>query len=398
MKNVYHQFNFERFKPKKLAKLAREVSLDSSQVQPDADKLQRLMNKLQNEEELRNSEVKFLCFFVSSIKKEGLFRFFYVACERCLNKEVRVQYHARGLLSSFYNDFLNDELYILLRYAIVRNIVWKLPLSSIKDFIVNSTNSSLFLEVVIEQFKRCKNFGEINLVKKNFLIQEHHLIFNYILLIILKDWILSIRSLEDFVLTKEIIDSFKDINIIKPAIESFLLSQGNRQDFDSLPLHLEEMFKLIGEKLGDAYGTTRNRWQGISDEAKRIFTLWKAQKAIRYFFGEIIGDPARLAFWKNYSQYIYRIDYFKDYDGAILMETNKHLFIEFADKGAMHMHDLKNLTIDSVKQNPHGYGKTRMISSRLKNKTIAITHLSHRGNWQWDFEWEMKKHGYEMRR
>lgn len=399
MKNVYYQFNFERFKPKKLERLAKTISFNSLNMQPDSNKLQRLMEKLRCEaRELRSSEIKFLCFFVKLLKKEGLLKQFVHACQNCFNKESRILYHIKGLLASLYNDFNDNELYKLLRYAIIRNSVWKESLIPVKDLVLNSQDVASFHIILNIQFKGCNTIEEIHQVKRCLLIDDNHLIFQNILLRMLKNRILEIYSNKDFDFVNQIIDFFKDINLVKPAIEEFLLTQGSRKDFDNLPIYLEKMFELIGEKLGDAYGSTRNKWQGIREEAKRIFTLWKTQKQINYFFGEIMGDPTRLNFWKMYSHYFYRIDYIEKYDGAILMETHKHLFIEFTDMGAMHMHDLKKLNIDQIRENAKSYGKTKMISMFLKNKSMAVTHLSHWGGWQWSFEWELKKYGYEIKK
>lgn len=402
MKNEYYQFDFARFKPKKLERLARSVSLDTFNIPADSGKLERLIDKLGSEgEALRNGEIKFLCFFANSLKREGLFPKFGHVCENCFySKGSRFYYHVKGLLSSYYDDFNDAELYNLLQFAIEKNSVWKEPLTTVKDIVRNCQDTTSFILALSKTFKGCISFSEIQNVKNLFLMNDSHVIFQSIKRWILEYKVVRIQAYNEFTFVKDIMDSFKDINIVKPSFEKFLLTHEERRDFDNLPVPLEEMFKLIGENLGDAHNwVTRNKWQGISDEAKQIFTLWKTQKNIKYFFGDIAGDPIRLDFWRKYSHHFYRIEYFKNYDGAILLETNRHLFIEFADIGALHMYQLKKLSIDQVERNPKRYSKTAMVSKTLKNKDIADLYLRHiGGNWREKFEREFEYYGYEMRR
>jgi len=387
----YYQFEFARFKPKKLERLARFVSLDTFNIAPDSYKLDRLKDKLRSEgEELRSSEIKFLCFFANSLKQEGLFSKFGHVCHKCFTK---------GLLSSYYDNFTDPELYKLLQLAIVQNSVWKEPLTHVKDIVLGCQDTTSFIQALYRPFKGCLSFAEIQNVKHQYYMNDNHVIFQSILLRILDAKVVALKCDEDFDFVREITDSYKEINVIKPSFEKFLLTQSATQYFDDQPAQLEEMFKLIGNKLGDAYGVlSRNKWQGISEEAKRVFTLWKTQKNIKYLFGDIAGDQIRLNFWKKYSHYVYRIEYNEKYDGAILMETKEHLFIEFAKMGAMHMYYLKNLSIDQVNRDSKVYGKTAMIA-RLKNKAIAEIHLKHQGYyWPELFETEFRYYHYEMRK
>lgn len=402
MKATFYQFNFDRYKPRKLEQLAKKVTTLTMSVQLDSQRINFLLKKLRdNPEGLRSSEIRYLCFHIGLIKKEGLFKDFLVVCYSFFSKESRVLYHVRGLLTAFYNDFQDEDLYRLLRYAVTRNTIWKLPLSSFKDSIIEAQDSFAFLEKLKSEFMKCKNKEEILEQKEYFLIQDSGAIYRHLLLSVLGNKIRNMNNSGNFIVVKEIINYFysnKVITSLKPAIQDFLITQKYREDFENLPYHIDELFKLILNVLGDVYGPTQNRWQGISDEAKRVFILWRTQSQIKYFFGDIIGDKDRLAFWKRYSHHFYRIEYFEKYEHAVLMETKKHLFVEFTGYGSMHMYDLKDLSIDAVKRNPHQYGKTKMVQYVLKNKGVALLFLSHRGRWQWEFDWNLKNYGYSVRR
>jgi len=384
--------------PKKLERMAKSVNVDDHYALPDTDKVKGLLDKMRNGIELRNSEVKILCYFVSIIKEESLFDRFSSACEHCFAKQERLYYHIKGLLHSFYDDFWDPELFHLLQLAFDKNRVWKEPLASTKDGIfINSTSTTSCFLNLYRYFEGFKTFAELRQGKDHVLMKENHRIFNIISLRLLEERIISIKNLDDFSVVKDLINSLKDYNTLKPCLEKFLLTQKFREDFDKLPIYLEEMFNVIGDILGDPYGQNRTRWQGIKDEAKSVFTLWKTQKKIGLFFGEIAGDPIRLNFWKKYSHYFYRIEYYEKYAGAILMETNQHLFVEFAEMGALYMYNVKNLSINDVDRYfKSGLGKTAMIV-RLKNKSIAKLNLRHLSRWQEPFQREFDYFGYKMR-
>jgi len=249
MKNEYYQFDFARFKPKKLERLAQSVSLDTFIIPTDSGKLERVMDKLRSEgEKLRNGEIKFLCFFANSLKREGLFPEFSHVCNNCFTKKgSRFYSHVKGLLSSYYDDFNDAELYNLLQFAIEKNSVWKEPLTTVKDIVRNCQDTTSFILALSETFKGCISFSEIQNVKNLFLMNDSHVIFQSIKRWIMEYKVVRIKAYNEFTFVKDIMDSFKDINIVKPSFEKFLLTHEERRDFDNLPVSLEEMFKLIGE-------------------------------------------------------------------------------------------------------------------------------------------------------
>jgi hypothetical protein len=135
----------------------------------------------------------------------------------------------------------------------------------------------------------------------------------------------------------------------------------------------------------------------VSQDALDVFTLWQTQKNIKHFFGDIAGDYERLQFWKRYSHYFLRVEYFPRLSGAILMESKEHMFVEFAEVGAMYMFRREIQNIDIVGNYSKRYNSVDSVR-KLKDRYRCTERMIHtRYQWQSTFRHTLASYGYKAR-
>ncbi len=133
-------------------------------------------------------------------------------------------------------------------------------------------------------------------------------------------------------------------------------------------------------------------WEGFLPEEINTMKRWLVKNQLEEIFTIEVKDKKRLEFWKRYISYIKKVEFYKDLNQAIIMETVNHTFIEFGEKGnAFYVYDLENLNIKSIES----FSRTNLW--KLKNRGEALLYLAHSGSWENKFALELQYLGYEIK-
>lgn len=116
------------------------------------------------------------------------------------------------------------------------------------------------------------------------------------------------------------------------------------------------------------------------------------------FFEKIVGgDKKRKKFWKKYLNNIYRIEYFESASKALVMEFDNHIFVEFAEPGnACYYYNKNEMNINKIKSTLN----VLIINNSQKVRYLkqGVDKINHSGDWQYKFEYRIKKLGYNKSR
>ena len=165
------------------------------------------------------------------------------------------------------------------------------------------------------------------------------------------------------------------------------------------------------------------RWRGVSDEAKRIFTKWITEEDLRFFF-DIVAQACnnqrfayRKAFWLAYFEHIsfcrpvlrrdvqdlfrnnpQALQYYRERQPAVLrdgdsdqhafiIQMGDYTFVEFSTRAACYVYD------DASR--PFELGDSEYHMSELRNQSLAEHRVIHSNSeqyrWQGTFAWWIRR-------
>lgn len=388
--------DFSLYKPKSLNNLVRKLEhIDSAEIVIPEDRFQKAINKLKNNEFLMRRDYKALLYGMEEVNKEGLIESFIEKVAIFFVGHGKIYYYLKALVFSYYKLYKYKAIFGLLKLGFSVNQQWREEIEPIRNLIDESEDIIDLLRKINEEFLKTNTIEELENKIEEFMMKKDTPMLQEILkhkvLTSIDKELLDYKAEELLYIT----ESYIPETYYKEVFQRFLLSSSARNN-EGNP-DIEKWFEFIGDNLGDPYGLGRVRWKGIDEEAIKVFQLWRAGKKIGQFFTEIIGDPRRLSFWKQYTRYFYRVEYFEEYEKALLMETKDHLFIEFAKIGAMYMYTKGVLSIDKVEQvASQGRRKNYIINSLLKSPIKATLKEDHRGSWQQKFSRQFTYYNYYL--
>lgn len=274
----------------------------------------------------------------------------------------------------------------------------------IKKNIEILSHTSIKMEIYREYQKNNNTFFEflfINIIenglKKNrwkeklryYSINEERYIFDEITSTIFNNIIDYIKINEEFVdfILSNLIEkkTFEEKKLIFKEILNHYVVIDNI-DFIS-DIWMKKILKIMGHP--DKKTIT---WAEFKQEELEIIKRWLIKNRLEEIFTIEIKDEKRLEFWKRYISQIKRVEFYKELNQAIIMETGSHTFIEFGEKGnAFYAYELKELNIKMIE------GFKKISLNRLKNRGDALIYLSHSGNWEYKFMVRLQKLGYEIK-
>jgi len=403
MKRKYILPDFTYLTPKKIDDSIRIIKRSKLynpdiEMKPHKDKFEAALKKLINNEELYKKDYKILIYYIDSLENRGYFNKFYTR----FNKDLSTLNSLRSFISPFasymynsYDGFKNTDTIYKMFKSIEGKIDNKEKYKNIRNKLKSCSSNVYFLNKVKTDFKNIKNQIDIETATKSVFMKTtdkfyYECIKEFIIINYLDE------NLWDFI--KRSFNSM-DLKIKKSIVEAVLLKYKGNFNINSYP---DRWFKLILEEFKDPYGPLKNKWNGISDDAREVFRVWNNNKNLYDFFENRVegGDRARLKFWKQYINEIYRIEYFADLQDALVMEFKSHVFIEFAKKGnALYMYSKKVIDIEYIKDElRRGYKSTTKKMQILKDKNRFIDKINHAGSWEDKFETQLWKFGYKKSR
>jgi hypothetical protein len=383
---------FNAYKPKKLVQLSRRMDAYENAFNFSSQRVEKSISKLQSGENLRRKDIKILAYRLDELEKRGLFENFINSARQFYSKTQSMYYQVKALLQSFYNIYKSHELFFLLKTGMVNNTRFKKEMSEIKAIVDKSEDLKEFFIDIRDALYSCKTKAELEEKLNRLMLNKDTPLVQLILKRKVMDELAALIN-NDFEFHMFILKEYINPNDHKEIFQSLLLSMVD-ENLEHLDPSIESWFIFIGDQLGDPYGILKTKWIGIAEDAKETFKRWKSLKNIKYFFSEITGDQRRLNFWKQYASYFYRVEYFEQYDKALLMETSKYLFVEFAKMGAMYVYRKDILDVSSLEQKFKYRSKTYVVARVLKNTDLCSERLPHTGGWEAKFKYVFNYRGY----
>lgn len=367
------------------------------EAKPSIEKYIKAVQLLKNNQKLYKRDYKVLIFYLDRVEKENLFHKFLQSFVNNINSFSGVRTFIRPFHNYIYNFYDKSSnvprMYTLLR-ALQRGFPDKEKYKKISDKISASENIDIFLKNIKTEFKHFKAETEID---------------DYCRLVFLKNTDrFYYECMKEFIVANYLNDDLgslftnvmgkMELEIKKHIFREILLNYKDNYNTDSYP---EGWFKLIHKELKDPYDPSNQRWHGIEEEVREIFRRWNVDKRISDFFGTVVGgDQRRLEFWKQYANNVYRIEYFKDVNDALVMQFKDHTFVEFAEhNNALYIYNKIHIDVEIVKSKISSsiLSKNEKLKM-LKDRNVVLKWMAHRGEWEYDFNHTMLSLGYRKSR
>lgn len=389
---------FKLFRPRELKKLEDRIVNNERIVEIFSnDRIETALEKLKSGLPLTRKDFKILCFHLERVMTDGMLEVFLPQLLGFFNKAEHYPGHLKGLLVSYYDLFKNEAVFSVLQYAVKKSSDTKEYMQLVANMLKKSSGCRDFLHKMLIDFDNSTSITDIEEISELYFVGKNKNIYVSIIQLIIAQKIRAVDSSDSAEYLIDLMNEINDVTTLKPFFESYLLLFTQVQFFDNQKDHFNRIFEYIGEKMGNPYKGGKARWIGVSQDALDVYTLWQTQKKIKYFFGDIAGDPFRLRFWKGYSHYFLRVEFFSQFSGAILMESKEHLFIEFAQVGAMYMFRREIQNIDQIEQYPGRYNNTDIIQKLKDRRTCNERIIHYRHQWQSTFSSTLAGYGYKAR-
>ena len=398
MSREYIKPRFKSIKPYSILKSISEIEKSKYynpdfvlDKEPSEDKFKVAYRKFENNEELTTKEYKILAYYLEVINKHGNLNIYFNSFNINFNRFVGYRGFVRPLLSFIYNYELRS-IACKTTYEAVKKVINKLKdKEKFKNvYITVKSNSKLdgYTNNIRQQFKKANTLEEIELLLKKYFIRNTDKFYFYCMV----EYIAINHKNE------ELFDKYRDtvnnmpLELQQEVFKGILEHYVDNYDVDSYP---DRWFALIGKILKEPYSTSNTRWDNISDKCKEAYRRWNNNKYLYDFFSNTVegGDQERLDFWKKYIDSIYRIMYFKNTNDALIMQFKDHVFAEFAQRNnALYVYDKRVYSIDHLEKIAN---RRSIIMDDLKDKNLAMKRMNHRPGWQFIFEKDIKRLGYE---
>lgn len=399
MINKYITPNFNNLKPIKIIRANENIKKSKHydpevELKPTKDRFNTAFNMFIKGEYLFSKHYKILLFYLSDIEKQNYFDKLYNSFILRINSFRAYRGFVRPLTSYIYN-YYNSSINVTSVYDLLRIIAPKLKDSEryerIKSIPAKNSTCRGFLCDIKKQFYNVKDNNEIEeILKKVFMSRSDKFYLECMVRFIINNH-----------LNKELMIEFRaainrmDLETKKEVFVGILEIYAKENDMDKYP---DIWFDMILKYWGEPYSQANTKWNGISENLKETFRRWNNSKHLYEFFNKTVsgGDQRRLDFWKQYIDSIYRIKYFDDLDNALVMEFKDDVFVEFAQHGnALIIYDKKVQNIDNIVNTLSVWSASKADKKKyLRSEDLRKGRLLHGADWEYKFEYELKRLNY----
>jgi hypothetical protein len=397
-----NEINFKKFYPVNLEKLKEEINDFWNQTLKEVrdDKIFELVEKVLKNKNLKVNEVIILLYNIKKVdkylinKKIELYNFiisikFDLSEKRIKRKEcimdiyqAIVSYFNKNEVETALNIFVEDNIILEDRENEIIE-VYKWYRESQKDYIV-------FL--YDETIKAIKN-NKLKETLEKLYISEEREVFSYIMEKILLDIVSFAKFQKTYI--EEILADFFDrvkhevrIESFKRILNYYIEEYKKNEDIGVCSRVIME--KIHGYLKDPHKNSPKWQWGEFNEEQIEIMRIWHINKDLEKYFSLEVKDKIRLEFWRRYIKYIKEVKYFERLKQAIVMLTDKHIFIEFGEKGnAAYGYKKGYISFDEIE-------KLSRVT-KLKNPEEVEIYMKHLPNWEIKLKSILHKHGYSIK-
>ena len=397
-----NEINFKKFYPMNLEKIKNQINNFWNQALKEVrdERIFELTEKALQNKTLKVNEIIILLYNIKKVdkylinKKIELYNFiisikFDLSEKKIKRKEcimdvyqAIVSYFNKNEVETALNIFVEDNIILEDRENEIIE-VYKWYRESQKDYIV-------FL--YDETIKAIKD-NKLKETLEKLYISEEREVFSHIMDKVLLDVVSFIKPRKTHI--DEILVDFFDRVKHEVRIESFkrILSyyaEEYRQTED-IGICSRVIMEKIHEYLKDPHkNSPKWQWGDFTQEQIEIMRIWLVSADLEKYFSLEVNDKRRLKFWKRYIKYIKEVRYFERLKQAIVMLTDKHIFVEFGEKGnAAYAYKKDYISLNEINQLTTNF--------RLKNRPKAEFHMSHSGEWEIKLKSKLHELGYNVR-
>lgn len=397
-----NEINFKKFYPVNLEKIKDEINNFWNQTLKEVrdEKIFELVEKILKNKTLKVNEVIILLYNIKKVdkylinKKIELYNFiisikFDLSEKRIKRKEcimdiyqAIVSYFNKNEVETALNIFVEDNIILEDRENEIIE-VYKWYRESQKDYIV-------FL--YDETIKAIKN-NKLKETLEKLYISEEREVFSYIMEKILLDIVSFAKFQKTYI--EEILADFFDrvkhevrIESFKRILNYYIEEYKKNEDIGVCSRVIME--KIHGYLKDPHKNSPKWQWGEFNEEQIEIMRIWHINKDLEKYFSIEVNDKIRLQFWRRYIKYIKEVRYFERLKQAIVMLTDKHIFIEFGEKGnAAYGYKKGYISFDEIE-------KLSRVT-KLKNPEEVEIYMKHLPSWEIKLKSILHKHGYSIK-
>ena len=323
-----------------------------------------------------------LCDFIINIK-------FDLSEKKMKRKECLMDIYQA--IVSYFNK---DEVETALNIFVENNIEFEKEESEIVQVYqeYSSSQKDYILFLYDETIRAIKN-NKLRETLEKLYISEEREVFSYIMDKVLLD-IVSFAKLEKPYIEEILVDFFDKVKH-KIRIESFkrILNYyiEEYKQTEDIGVCSRLIMEKIHEYLKDPHrNSPKWQWGEFNEEQIEIMRIWLVSADLEKYFSIEVNDKVRLQFWRRYIKYIKEVRYFERLKQAIVMLTDKHIFIEFGEKGnAAYGYKKGYISFDEIE-------KLSRVT-KLKNPEEVEIYMKHLPNWEIKLKSILHKHGYSIK-
>ena len=393
--------NFERLKPQYIERCVYELQRASHDLEGNIEnrakeRYETIIEKINRREPLLKKDYLVLAFCLSRLESEGYLNIFYKLFRKSIKSFNGVSSFVRPFASYIYNNGLNENTRKI--YNLFRRIRPKLPDKPrngvISQLLLYNKDLADFLEEIKINIQSKESIVDIGKYCHNIFMKDSDKAYCHYII----DFIVSNHKKRELWPEFRRMVEVMDFEDKKKVFAGILRCYIDNYEIESYP---RNWFEFIGMELREPNDQYNKRWDGM-DEEKDVFRRWLAYSNVQDFFVNKIkgGDRRRCNFWLQYVDCMYRVKHYRDANMALVMEFKHHIIVEFAQQSnACYVYSKEHLTIEEIEEKlkPGVLTSTEKINF-LKNQSLRMTRLLHRGNWEYDFTAYLHRLGYRKER
>lgn len=397
-----NEINFKKFYPVNLEKIKDEINNFWNQTLKEVrdEKIFELVEKILKNKTLKVNEIIILLYNIKKVdkylinKKIELYNFIISIKFDLSEKKIKRKECIMDIYQAIVSYFNKNEVETALNIFVEDNItledreneiieVYKWYRESQKDYIV-------FL--YDETIKAIKN-NKLKETLEKLYISEEREVFSYIMEKILLDIVSFVKFQKTYI--EEILADFFDkvkhevrIESFKRILNYYIEEYKKNEDIGVCSRVIME--KIHGYLKDPHKNSPKWQWGEFNEEQIEIMRIWHINKDLEKYFSIEVNDKIRLQFWRRYIKYIKEVRYFERLKQAIVMLTDKHIFIEFGEKGnAAYGYKKGYISFDEIE-------KLSRVT-KLKNPEEVEIYMKHLPNWEIKLKSILHKHGYSIK-
>lgn len=397
-----NEINFKKFYPVNLEKIKDEINNFWNQTLKEVrdEKIFELVEKILKNKTLKVNEIIILLYNIKKVdkylinKKIEFYNFIISIKFDLSEKKIKRKDCIMDIYQAIVSYFNKNEVETALNIFVEDNItledreneiieVYKWYRESQKDYIV-------FL--YDETIKAIKN-NKLKETLEKLYISEEREVFSYIMEKILLDIVSFVKFQKTYI--EEILADFFDkvkhevrIESFKRILNYYIEEYKKNEDIGVCSRVIME--KIHGYLKDPHKNSPKWQWGEFNEEQIEIMRIWHINKDLEKYFSIEVNDKIRLQFWRRYIKYIKEVRYFERLKQAIVMLTDKHIFIEFGEKGnAAYGYKKGYISFDEIE-------KLSRVT-KLKNPEEVEIYMKHLPNWEIKLKSILHKHGYSIK-